>query len=359
MADDIQTPREDLIRMETGQFEYRADSDGNGTLFGYAAVFDVWTEIDSWEGKFKERLAPGTFKKTLRERRDKIKVLFNHGMDPQIGNKPLGKPKVMREDDKGLYVEVPLDDTTYNRDIKALLDSGALDGMSFRMSVVDEVWEYPEKGDPERTIRAVKLYEFGPVTFPAYEATQAGVRAHAPAAFDAWRTAHQKQAEAPQQPTAPTLDLSSDDVAARLAAGIATALREALNPNPAPADPLAATPEAAPPPPTPDKVDEAGEVPPPSAEDRDGATETTPEDDATRAASGEQDPAPATDGHADTDEPPGGHSSPTGAADRRARQAQMAYVRQMAKHADERRSLFERQVLAYEADQDTPEGDEN
>lgn len=184
----IDAPREDLVRMTES---VRVAEDGN-TLVGYAAVFNRWAEIDSWEGRFKERIAPGAFKKTIAERGDKVKVLFNHGMDPTIGNKPLGKPTVIEEDGRGLKVEVPLDDTSYNADIKALLRSGALDGMSFRMTVVQDDWDKLDaKGNqlPERTIKEVRLIEFGPVTFPAYEATKAGVRAHAPRAFEAWRSA--------------------------------------------------------------------------------------------------------------------------------------------------------------------------
>lgn len=183
-----EAPREDLIRMSTS---IRATDDGN-TLVGYAAVFNERTTIDSWEGTFIELIAPGAFKKTLKERGDQIKVLFNHGMDPSIGDKPLGKPSVQVEDAKGLRVECPLDDTSYNADIKALLRSGALDGMSFRMTVINDKWTFPKDGEdglPVRTITEVKLFEWGPVTFPAYSATQAGVRAHAPAAFEAWRSA--------------------------------------------------------------------------------------------------------------------------------------------------------------------------
>lgn len=182
----LDAPREDLIRMTT---TVRAEDDGN-TLVGYAAVFNKWAEIDSWEGRFRERLAPGAFKKTLAERGKQVKVLFNHGMDPSIGDKPLGKPSVMEEDGRGLKVEVPLDDTSYNADIKALLRSGALDGMSFRMTVVKDEWDKMDSDLPERTIQEVRLYEFGPVTFPAYSATKAGVRAHAPQAFEAWRSAN-------------------------------------------------------------------------------------------------------------------------------------------------------------------------
>lgn len=179
----LTAPREDLIRMNT---QIRATDDGR-TLVGYAAVFDNWTEINSWEGRFRERLMHGAFKRTLNNNRSSVKVLFNHGMDPTIGDKPLGKPRTMKEDDRGLYVEVPLDDTSYNRDIIASLDSGALDGMSFRMSVIREEWDRLESDLPERTIQEVRLYEFGPVTFPAYEATEAGVRAHAPKAFAAFQ----------------------------------------------------------------------------------------------------------------------------------------------------------------------------
>lgn len=187
--------RDDLIRMvaiPAAEVEVRAaDVDGSiGVLEGYAAVFNEDTFIDSWEGRFVERIAPGAFAKTLKDRGGKVKVLFNHGFDPSIGDKPLGKPRRMVEDRRGLKVEVPLDDTSYNRDLVALLRSGALDGMSFRFSVVRE--DVDNSDDvPVRTLREVKLYEFGPVTFPAYEATTAGVRARE--AYQAWRSAHPNQ----------------------------------------------------------------------------------------------------------------------------------------------------------------------
>ncbi len=190
----MEAPRDDLIRMTdlaVTDIEFRdGDGDGDGrigTLVGYAAVFNVDTVINSWEGRFVERIAPGAFSKTLRERGDKVKVLFNHGFDPTVGDKPLGKPAVQREDSKGLYVEVPLDDTSYNRDLVASLRSGALDGMSFRFSVKREEWAEPDDDNelPIRTIKEVQLWEYGPVTFPAYEATTAGVRGRD--AYQAWR----------------------------------------------------------------------------------------------------------------------------------------------------------------------------
>jgi HK97 family phage prohead protease len=153
------------------------------TLYGHFSVFNRWTEINSWfEGNFLERIAPGAFKKTIGENRDRIKALFQHGMDPQIGDKPLGPIADLREDDMGAYYEVPLLDTSYNRDLIPGLEAG-LYGASFRFQVMrEELNDQPDPSDhnprglPERTIKEARLHEFGPVTFPAYQGATAGVR---------------------------------------------------------------------------------------------------------------------------------------------------------------------------------------
>lgn len=179
-------PRDDLIRM-AASLEMRAEVGDGRTMVGYAARFNEATVINSWEGNFEETIAPGAFKRTLRNNGDKVKILFNHGFDPSIGDKPLGRASLIKEDTQGLYVEVPLSRTTYNDDLIELLNDGALDGMSFRFSVVHDEWEQPtRKGQlPKRTITEAKLFELGPVTFPAYEATTVGVRSRAD--FDTWR----------------------------------------------------------------------------------------------------------------------------------------------------------------------------
>lgn len=176
-----------LVRMNTNPFG--VTDDGN-TLYGHLAVFNQDTEINNWEGNFIERIAPGAFKRTLDHRSHRVKILYDHGLDPSIGNKPLGKPSRLEEDETGLYVEVPLDDTTYNRDLKASLTSGAIDGMSFRFSVPNDgdEWEYPDDGLPIRTLKQVILHEGGPVTFPAYEGASAGIRSAED--LQAWKQGH-------------------------------------------------------------------------------------------------------------------------------------------------------------------------
>lgn len=160
-----------------------SDTDAMPTLTGRFAVFNQWTEINSlFEGRFLERVAPGAFKKTIREGREGMRVLFQHGHDPQIGDKPLGPIRELREDEEGAYYEVPLLDTSYNRDLVPGLEAG-LYGASFRFRVVrEEVVDDPGPGEhnplglPERTVKEAQVHEFGPVTFPAYAGASAGVR---------------------------------------------------------------------------------------------------------------------------------------------------------------------------------------
>lgn len=143
--------------------------DGN-TLVGYASRFNHPIEPEATGLPYTTFFKPGAFKKTLQEQQPQ--VLFNHGFDPQVGEKPLGVPSVLREDDVGLYAEVPLDDTSYNADIRASLRSGALRAMSIAFQAKDV--EFNEERT-ERYITQARLFEFGPVTFPANTAATAAL----------------------------------------------------------------------------------------------------------------------------------------------------------------------------------------
>jgi len=180
-------PRDELVRaVFDGGVELRSpeERDGRlGTLAGHFATFNRWTKIDSaYEGKFMEQIAPGAFRKTFEENRNGMRALFQHGKDPQVGDKVLGPIDVLREDDIGGYYEVPLLDTSYNRDLIPGLEAG-LYGASFRFRVHRQkiIKSSPRSdanpdGLPERTLSEVAVKEFGPVTFPAYDGATAGMR---------------------------------------------------------------------------------------------------------------------------------------------------------------------------------------
>ena len=203
-------PRDDLVRAIWPGVEFREQSEASapdgsiGTMTGHFSVFDNWYEVDSvWEGRFMERIAPGAFADTIAKDRASMRVTLNHGQDPQAGDKPLGPIKVLEEDDIGARYEVPLLDTSYNRDILPGLKAD-LYGSSFRFTVDDEEWDKEPEASahnplalPERTITRTSVSEFGPVTFPANPAAQAGVRS----LTDRFRGVPEKPA--PDEPAVP------------------------------------------------------------------------------------------------------------------------------------------------------------
>ena len=180
----IDLPKDNLFRgVLPFEFTRSEDKTGDGHLVGHFAVFNRWAKIDSFfEGTFMERIAPGAFKKTIKERADKIRVLFQHGRDPQIGDKPIGTIESLSEDDQGTAYDVKMFDAGYVRELLPGLQANQY-GASFRMQVLhEELDAEPEphednpEGLPERTIKEIRLYEFGPVTFPAYDEATAGIR---------------------------------------------------------------------------------------------------------------------------------------------------------------------------------------
>lgn len=118
-----------IIRGGRGGLGLRAtglpDGEPLRTMYSHLAVLDSWTEIDSWaEGNFMERISPGSFAFTIAIDRDRLRVLLEHGKDPTVGNKLLGVPLVLREDEVGAYSEVGLFDTSYVRDLIPGLEAG-------------------------------------------------------------------------------------------------------------------------------------------------------------------------------------------------------------------------------------------
>jgi HK97 family phage prohead protease len=175
-------PRDDLYRAMPIGVEVREMEDSKPRMVGHFAVFNEWTEINSvWEGRFLERIEPGAFRKTIEENRGSMRVLFQHGHDPELGDKVLGPIEELREDDVGGYYEVSLFDS-----IPPLIRDGISAGQygaSFRFAVMREEFNKKPKESlynperlPERSLKELTLREFGPVTFPAYAGATAGMR---------------------------------------------------------------------------------------------------------------------------------------------------------------------------------------
>lgn len=190
-------------------FAIRATDDGEAsdglTLDGYAAVFNRETIIDSWEGRFKEKIAPGAMKKSFRE--NPPRVQFDHGHHPLIGSIPIGSVEDVREEvdpvlapEGGAHIIARMHDNWLTQPVRDAIASGSVDGMSFRFSVVREEWHdhsgkritdeddlrsqlrrtwmesVPDEELLVRTLKELRVPELGPVVWPAYSDTSVGVR---------------------------------------------------------------------------------------------------------------------------------------------------------------------------------------
>jgi len=157
--------------------EARQAEDGVMRLSGYAAVFnDASVPLP-----FKERIAPGAFRKTLNEMPD-VRLLINHeGL-------PLARTKngtlTLTEDDRGLRFDAELADTQEARDIYTLVQRGDVDQMSFAFRVIRQNWS---KDKTERTLTEVSLADgdVSVVTYPAYPTTSVEARKKIADALDA------------------------------------------------------------------------------------------------------------------------------------------------------------------------------
>ena len=150
--------------------ELRQEGDGN-TFVGYAAMFNSPSE----PLPFIERIAPGAFSKTLRERRRDIRLYVNHDSNLVLASRRSGTLR-LSEDERGLRVEADLPDTSAGRDIRELMRTGVVDKMSFGFQVDRRGDKWSDDG-MERILTSVRLFEVSVVTgFPAYEATMATVR---------------------------------------------------------------------------------------------------------------------------------------------------------------------------------------
>jgi len=150
--------------------------DQNGNISGYAAVFynseDRGTAFGLWDGA-EERILPGAFSRAISEK-DDARALFNHEADKLLGRVSAGTLQ-LSEDARGLHYSISLGNTTAAKDVREMINRGDLTGSSFSFKVTDEDWS-EEDGKQVRNIKGVELFDVGPVTFPAYEASTANSR---------------------------------------------------------------------------------------------------------------------------------------------------------------------------------------
>ncbi|MGN7714657.1 HK97 family phage prohead protease [Agrobacterium radiobacter] len=159
------------IRALVRPVETRADGE-KMTVAGYAAVFGQETDIAE---EFIEVIEPGAFKRSING--EDVLALYQHNPCCILGRKSAGTLR-LKEDNKGLAVEIDLPNTTNGRDVRELIHRGDISGMSFGFYVPDtlsEKWDFSVE-PPRRRILNVELYEVSIVANPAYSGTSVALR---------------------------------------------------------------------------------------------------------------------------------------------------------------------------------------
>jgi HK97 family phage prohead protease len=126
---------------------------GDGTFSGYASLFG---EVDLG----RDAIERGAFAGSIDKRgAGGVRMLFQH--DPA---EVIGRWTVLREDERGLYVEGKLaTDVERAREVLALMKAGALDGLSIGFRAVKT--RADRKAGVRRILEA-DLWEISVVTFP-------------------------------------------------------------------------------------------------------------------------------------------------------------------------------------------------
>jgi len=162
-------------RMVPASLRVRDHAGQPKSIDGYGALYGVETVI---AGLFREVIAPGAFTDTVKE--DDIRVLFNHSPHYVLGRQQ-AKTAEIGDDRKGLrYVATLNPNDPDAQSIGAKIARRDVTGSSFSFTIAnddDETWTRDDPTKlPLRTIKRARVYDVGPVTFPAYEETSVDAR---------------------------------------------------------------------------------------------------------------------------------------------------------------------------------------
>jgi len=145
-------------------------------IIGYAAKFE---RMSHSLGAFREVIKPGFFSRALEQQGD-IFALFNHDDNYVLGERNAGTLRIT-EDSIGLRYEIEAPNTgTINDLVISPIERGEIKGSSFGFSVSSDGYEWDDSSSEMTRVMlnsgCSRLYDVGPVTFPAYPDTSAAVR---------------------------------------------------------------------------------------------------------------------------------------------------------------------------------------
>jgi len=158
---EIRLQKNKIVRSEYRMEDVEIGEDEEVILRGYAAVYNSDSEN---MGGFFEQIAPGAFRDVMG---DDVRAYLNHDENRLLGRVSSGTLTIS-SDDRGLYYEVKMPNTTYAKDLIELMKRGDINQSSFAFLIGDDYWE-ERNGETYRIITKIsRLLDVSPVAQPAY-----------------------------------------------------------------------------------------------------------------------------------------------------------------------------------------------
>lgn len=156
--------------LSVDDIELRVTDDDNPRITGYAAKFGIFTDL----GWFREKIKAGAFDEALKT--SDVRCLKNHDPNLILG-RTTSKTLRLESNSVGLKFDNDMPDTTTGKDTREEIRRGDISGCSFSFTVDDEEWKHFKDKPSDRTIIKVgRLFDVGPVTYPAYPDTTVAAR---------------------------------------------------------------------------------------------------------------------------------------------------------------------------------------
>ena len=160
--------REILYRQAVLAVDVDGDPETGRRVYGRLVPYGVEAKVTTESGRsYYERVEFGAFKRSIRERGDKVKLLVAHD-ETRL---PIGRATHLEERQDGLYGEFLISETSLGNDALTALRDGLVDSFSIGFRSIKSHPEYTDRsrsGLPTTVRTEAALLEVSLTAFPVF-----------------------------------------------------------------------------------------------------------------------------------------------------------------------------------------------
>ena len=156
-----------MARIEFRMQDTQMSSSGDMIVSGYVNETNQLSQELGISKRFKEKINKGAFKRAIQNSNRDIDFLAEHDSSIVLASTK-NNTLQLKEDDRGLYMEARVINTSAGRDWYEMISSGLITNMSFGFKSIEDEWRSVGENLFERTINNLELFEVSAVRNPAY-----------------------------------------------------------------------------------------------------------------------------------------------------------------------------------------------